>query len=97
MAIGTSIALIAIGAILKFAVNFSITGIDINVVGLILMIVGVLGLAVSLVMMINDCRARHADLGGSIGRAPSHDVGGLLEQATDVTLDQMMEIVFPSN
>ena len=52
MALGTSIALIAIGAILKFAVSFSITGIDINVVGLILMIVGVLGLAISLVMMI---------------------------------------------
>ena len=52
MALGTSIALIAIGAILKFAVNFSITGIDINIVGLILMIVGVLGLAISLVMMI---------------------------------------------
>ena len=52
MAIGTSIALIAIGAILKFAVSFSITGIDINIVGLILMIVGVLGLAISVVMMI---------------------------------------------
>jgi len=52
MALGTSIALIAIGAILKFAVSFSITGIDINIVGLILMIVGVLGLAISLVMMI---------------------------------------------
>ena len=52
MAIGTSIALIAIGAILKFAVSFSITGIDINIVGLILMIVGILGLALSLVMML---------------------------------------------
>lgn len=52
MALGTSIALIAIGAILKFAVSFSITGIDINIVGLILMVVGVLGLAISLVMMI---------------------------------------------
>ena len=52
MAIGTSIALIAIGAILKFAVSFSITGIDINIVGLILMIVGILGLALSVVMMI---------------------------------------------
>jgi hypothetical protein len=52
MAIGTSIALIAIGAILRFAVDFDITGIQIHTVGLILMIVGILGLAISLVMML---------------------------------------------
>ena len=52
MAIGTSIALIAIGAILRFAVDFEITGIQIHTVGLILMIVGILGLALSVVMMI---------------------------------------------
>jgi hypothetical protein len=52
MAIGTSIALIAIGAILRFAVDFEITGIQIHTVGLILMIVGILGLAIGLVMMI---------------------------------------------
>ena len=65
MALGTSIALIAIGAILKFAVNFSITGIDINIVGLILMIVGVLGLAISLVMMIARRRWRPRSAGRS--------------------------------
>ena len=52
MAIGTSIALIAIGAILRFAVDFEITGIQIQTVGLILMIVGILGLALSVVMLI---------------------------------------------
>ena len=52
MAIGTSIALIAIGAILRFAVDFEITGIEIHTVGLILMIVGILGLAIGLAMMI---------------------------------------------
>lgn len=51
MAIGTSITLIAIGAILRFAVDFSITGIQIHTVGLILMIVGILGLAISVIMM----------------------------------------------
>ena len=44
MGIGVSIFLIAVGAILAFAVNASISGLDIAVVGYILMIVGVLGL-----------------------------------------------------
>ncbi|HLM26180.1 MAG TPA: hypothetical protein VK304_04355 [Thermoleophilaceae bacterium] len=56
MAIGTSIALIAIGAILRFAVDFDITGIQIHTVGLILMIVGVLGLAIGLIMMLTASR-----------------------------------------
>lgn len=52
MYIGTSIVLIAVGAILRFAVDVTITGIDLKTVGLILIIVGVLALAVSLVVMI---------------------------------------------
>ena len=40
MGIGTSIFLIAVGAILYFAVNASISGLEISTVGLILMIVG---------------------------------------------------------
>jgi len=46
--IGTSIFLIAVGAILYFAVNADISGLEISTVGLILMIVGVLGLIISL-------------------------------------------------
>jgi Domain of unknown function (DUF6458) len=46
--IGTSIVLIAIGAILKYAVNADVDAIDLQVVGTILMIVGILGLAISL-------------------------------------------------
>jgi hypothetical protein len=46
--IGTSIFLIAVGAILKFAVNASVSGLKIDTIGLILMIVGVLGLVISL-------------------------------------------------
>jgi heme/copper-type cytochrome/quinol oxidase subunit 2 len=48
MTIGTSIVLIAIGAILKYAVTLDVEGIDIQVVGTILMIVGILGLVISL-------------------------------------------------
>lgn len=44
MGIGVSIFLIAVGAILAFAVNFDISGLDIAVVGYILMIVGLIGL-----------------------------------------------------
>jgi hypothetical protein len=48
MGIGTSIFLIAVGAILKFAVTADVSGIELSTVGLILMIVGILGLVISL-------------------------------------------------
>ena len=47
MTIGASIFLIALGAILYFAVTVSVAGIQIQTIGLILMIVGVLGLVIS--------------------------------------------------
>ncbi|MDP9405928.1 MAG: DUF6458 family protein [Actinomycetota bacterium] len=43
MGIGASIFLIALGAILTFALDFDISGIDIRTIGIILMIAGVLG------------------------------------------------------
>jgi len=51
MTIGTSLFLIAIGAILRFAVNDSIEQVDLTTVGLILIIVGVIGLVIGLFMM----------------------------------------------
>ena len=48
--IGAALFLIAVGAILKFAVTASVAGIDLQVVGVILMIVGVLGLLLGLIM-----------------------------------------------
>ena len=50
MGIGVSIFLLAIGAILTFAVNASIGAIDINVVGIILMICGALGLLLTMLV-----------------------------------------------
>ncbi|GGM32270.1 MULTISPECIES: DUF6458 family protein [Micromonospora] len=44
MGIGTSIFLLAVGAILTFAVNASVGGVDLDIVGWILMAAGVLGL-----------------------------------------------------
>ena len=47
MTIGTSIFLIAVGAILKFAVHTHVSGVSLQTVGVILMIVGVIGLILS--------------------------------------------------
>ena len=48
MGIGTSIFLIALGAILRFAVTATVSGIQISTVGTILLIVGIIGLLISL-------------------------------------------------
>jgi hypothetical protein len=48
MGLGTSIFLIAVGAILRFAVSVSTHGFNLHTVGLILMIVGIAGLVISL-------------------------------------------------
>ena len=46
--IGTSLVLIAVGAILKYAVTADLSGIDVQTVGVILMLIGILGLILSL-------------------------------------------------
>jgi Domain of unknown function (DUF6458) len=51
MALGTSLFLIAVGAILRYAVSDSVPGIDLPVIGLILIIVGIVGLLISLFTM----------------------------------------------
>ena len=51
MPLGTSIFLIAVGAILRYAVTATVEGIDLHTVGLILMIVGAIGLVLSLLWM----------------------------------------------
>jgi hypothetical protein len=48
MGIGVSLILIAVGAILTWAVEASVSGLDINAVGVILMIVGLVGFVLSL-------------------------------------------------
>jgi hypothetical protein len=49
MGIGVSLILIAVGAILTWAVETTVSGVDINAVGVILMIVGFVGLVISLI------------------------------------------------
>jgi hypothetical protein len=43
--------LIAVGAILRYAVTTGVEGVDLKVVGLILMIVGIVGLVLSILYM----------------------------------------------
>ena len=50
MRIGSSLVLIAIGAILTFALTTSVSGINLDMVGIVLMVVGIGGLIISLVM-----------------------------------------------
>jgi hypothetical protein len=46
MGIGAGLFLVAIGAVLTFAVNATVNGVNIQTIGVILMIVGVLGLVI---------------------------------------------------
>ena len=57
MGLGTSIFLIALGAILKFAVTATVSGIELATVGTILIVVGVIGLVISLIFMMQRGRA----------------------------------------
>ncbi len=50
MGIGVSIFLLALGAILTFAVDASVSGLDISVVGVILMVSGAIGLLLTMLV-----------------------------------------------
>lgn len=48
MGVGTSLVLIAIGAILRFAVTVTTSGFNVHTIGIILLIIGAVGLIISL-------------------------------------------------
>ena len=50
MGIGASITLLAIGAILAFAVNAEVSGLDISTIGIILMVCGAIGLLLTMLV-----------------------------------------------
>ncbi len=54
MGIGVSIVLIAIGAILLWAVTATVAGVSVNTVGVILIVVGAVGLLVALLTATRD-------------------------------------------
>jgi Domain of unknown function (DUF6458) len=58
MTIGASIFLIAVGAILRYAVDVTVSGIEIQTIGLILMIAGAVGLIIGLFLLTQTDRRR---------------------------------------
>lgn len=60
MTIGAGIFLIAVGAILKFATNFQVAHVDIDTVGIILMIAGAAGLLLGFVQELSRRRGVEA-------------------------------------
>lgn len=56
MGIGTSIFLIALGAVLKFAVSATVSGISLATVGTILIVLGIIGLLISMVVLMQSRR-----------------------------------------
>lgn len=58
---GGSLFLIAVGAILAFAVSVEAEGFDLNTIGLILMAVGVLGAILSFVAMNTTKKEQHTE------------------------------------
>jgi heme/copper-type cytochrome/quinol oxidase subunit 2 len=75
MTIGTSLVLIAAGAILHYAVTAHVSGVDIQTVGTILMIVGILGLILSLLYTFvwSERARRPADYDAPTTRQPPRD------------------------
>lgn len=56
MTIGVSLFLIAVGAVLKFAVTATVSGIELSTVGVILMVVGAIGLVLGLMFLMSGRR-----------------------------------------
>ena len=56
MGIGSSLFLIAAGAILRWAVTDDVKGVDLATVGLVLLLVGLAGLMISLIWMATFAR-----------------------------------------
>ncbi|MDZ7677524.1 MAG: hypothetical protein U5K29_03115 [Acidimicrobiales bacterium] len=50
--IGASIVLIAVGAVMTYAVTAEVEGFDVNTAGVILMVVGSIGLVISLLLIL---------------------------------------------
>ncbi|MEP7193794.1 MAG: DUF6458 family protein [Actinomycetota bacterium] len=77
MRIGASLVLIAIGAILKFAVTTSVSGVNLATVGVVLMVVGIAGLILSIILASTARRTdvvHHTTREGIADRGPTDDV-----------------------
>jgi hypothetical protein len=75
MTVGGALLLIAVGAILRYATNVNVQGIEIDTVGLILMIVGIVGFVIALLyeLVVARERSRWYRYWGSDRGAPPPD------------------------
>ncbi len=73
MTTGGSIILIAVGAILRYAVTASVSGISIQTIGLILMIAGIASLVLSLLYMLAWSPRRGVTRDRVVEREPYED------------------------
>jgi hypothetical protein len=71
MGIGISVFLIALGAVLAFAVNLTVSGLELQTIGVILMVVGAIGLVASLVMWGGLTRPRTVVEDSYVDEAPA--------------------------
>lgn len=87
MGIGAGILLIAVGAILTFATDWSVSGVNIDVVGVVLMIAGVVGIA--LFLMVWGPRRREMSLNPPpAGYVQPPPVDGYLEQPVERIVEE---------
>lgn len=61
MGIGASLFLVAVGAILAFAVEAEVSGIELETVGMILLVVGIVGLLLSMLFWSSFAPFRRAE------------------------------------
>lgn len=62
MGIGVSVFLLAVGGVLAFAVSDRVSGVDLSVVGWVLMGAGAIGLAVALIFANQRSRTTHTSV-----------------------------------
>ena len=85
MSIGTGIVLFVIGAILTFALNFETGWINLDLVGWILMIAGVVVFIIGLVLA-----ARRRQSVSTVHQAPDAAGGSVTERRTSSTPDDVV-------
>ncbi len=73
MTIGTSIVLIAVGAILKWAVTAQVNGINLQTAGTVLLVLGIVGLVLSVIYTFYWSRARTTTTTVPAERDPRYD------------------------
>lgn len=72
MYMGLGIFMLAVGAILRFAVSAKVSGLNINVIGTILMVAGILAIAISFIMMYSRPRRTTVVRQVPTGTDPNH-------------------------